>query len=62
MYLFSVLLRYNIWLLDTFINSSCDIKINIIIVHKCCRNLVVRGLKNENKMYIRGLGKYVFHR
>ena len=42
--LFSVLLRY-IWLLGTFTNSSCDIKINIKIVQNCCRNLAVRGLR-----------------
>ena len=41
--LFSVLLGY-IWLLGTFVNSSCDIKINVNIVQNCCRNLVVRGL------------------
>ena len=33
-----------IWLLGTFVNSSCDIKINIKIVQNCCRNLAVRGL------------------
>ena len=32
------------WLLGTFVNSSCDIKINIKIVKNCCRNLAVRGL------------------
>ena len=58
--LFSVLLGY-IWLLGTFVNSSCDIKINIKIVQNCCRNLAVRELiskfylhytqlVNENKM------------
>ena len=41
--LFSVLLGY-IWLLGTFVNSSCDIKINVNIVQNCCRNLAVRGL------------------
>ena len=41
--LFSVLFEY-IWLLGTFVNSSCDIKINENIVQNCCRNLVVRGL------------------
>ena len=40
---YSVLLGY-IWLLGTFVNSSCDIKINVNIVQNCCRNLVVRGL------------------
>ena len=34
----------NIWLLSTFVNSSCDIKINIEIVQNCCRNLAVKGL------------------
>ena len=38
-----MLLGY-IWLLGTFVNSSCDIKININIVQNCCRNLAVRGL------------------
>ena len=28
------------WLLRTFVNSSCDIK----IVLNCCRNLAVKGL------------------
>ena len=32
--------------LVTFVNSSCDIKINVIIVQNCCRNLAVRGLKD----------------
>ena len=31
-------------MLGTFVNSSCDIKINIKIVQNCCRNLAVRGL------------------
>ena len=35
----------NIWLLSTFVNSSCDIKINIKIVQNCCRNLAVKGLR-----------------
>ena len=30
-----------IWLLSTFVNSSCDI---IKIVQNCCRNWEVRGL------------------
>ena len=34
-----------IWLLGTFVNSSCDIKINIKIVQNFCRNLTVRGLR-----------------
>ena len=39
-----MLLGY-IWLLGTFVNSSCDIKINIKIVQNCSRNLaVMRGL------------------
>ena len=38
-----MLLGY-IWLLGTFVNSSCDIKINVNIVQNCCRNLAVRGL------------------
>ena len=39
-----MLLGY-IWLLGTFVNSSCDIKINVNIVQNCCRNLAVRGLR-----------------
>ena len=39
-----MLLGY-IWLLGTFVNSSCDIIINVNIVQNCCRNLAVRGLK-----------------
>ena len=39
-----MLLGY-IWLLGTFVNSSCDIKINLNIVQNCCRNLAVRGLR-----------------
>ena len=42
--LFSVLLGY-IWLLGTFVSSSCDTKINVNIVENCCRNMAVRGLK-----------------
>ena len=38
-----MLLGY-IWLLGTFVNSSCDIKINVNIVQNCYRNLAVRGL------------------
>ena len=38
-----MLLGY-IWLLGTFVNSSCDIKINVNIDQNCCRNLAVRGL------------------
>ena len=38
----------DIWLLGMFVNSSCDIKINIKIVQNCCRNLVVRGLLQFN--------------
>ena len=30
--------------LSTFVNSSCDIKINKKIVQNCCRNLAVKGL------------------
>ena len=30
---------------STFVNSSCDIKINIKIVQNCCRNLAVKGLR-----------------
>ena len=30
--------------IDTFVNSSCDIKINIEIVQNYYRNLAVRGL------------------
>ena len=30
------------WLLGTFVNSSCDI--NIKIVQNCCRDLAVGGL------------------
>ena len=41
--LFSVLLGY-ILLLGTFVNSSCDIKINVNIVQN--RNLAVRGLND----------------
>ena len=41
-----MLLEY-IWLLGTFVNSSCDIKINVNIVQNCCRNLAVRGLNKE---------------
>ena len=37
----------DIWLLGTFVNSSCDIKINVNIVQNCCRNLAVRGLKSS---------------
>ena len=33
-----------LWLLGTFVNTSCDIKINVNIVQNCCRNLAVRGL------------------
>ena len=33
-------------LLGTFVNSSCDIKMNIKIVQNCCRKLAVRGLIN----------------
>ena len=40
-----MLLGY-IWLLGTFVNSSCDIKINVNIVQNCCRNLAVRGLNS----------------
>ena len=43
MYLFSVLLGY-MWLLGTFVNSSCDIKINITIYQNCCTHLAVRRL------------------
>ena len=35
-----------IGLLGTFVNSSCDIKINIKIVQNCCKNLAVRGLSS----------------
>ena len=46
-----MLLGY-IWLLGTFVNSSCDIKINVNIVQNCCRNLAVRGLKKcDHKVY-----------
>ena len=38
-----MLLGY-IWLLGKFVNSSCDIKINVNIVQNSCRNLAVRGL------------------
>ena len=38
-----MLLGY-IWLLGTFVNSSCDIKINVNVVQNSCRNLAVRGL------------------
>ena len=31
-------------MLGTFVNSSCVIKINVIIVQNCCRNLAVGGL------------------
>ena len=34
----------HIWLLGKFVNSSCDIKINVSIVQNCCRSLPVRGL------------------
>ena len=44
--LFHRLLGYTcIWLLGTFVNSSCYIKINIKIVQNCCRNLTVKGLR-----------------
>ena len=49
--LFIVLLGY-IWLLGTFVNTSCDIKINIKIVQNCCRNLAVRGLKRESSLHV----------
>ena len=55
-----MLLGY-IWLLGTFVNSSCDIKINVNIVQNCCRNLAVRGLTHE--LYVltamRGLTKLI---
>ena len=41
-----MLLGY-IWLLGTFVNSSCDIKINVNIAKNCCRNLAVRGLRRS---------------
>ena len=41
-----MLLGY-IWLLGTFVNSSCDVKINVNIVQNCCRNLAVRGLIDD---------------
>ena len=41
-----MLLGY-IWLLGTFVNSSCGIKINVNIVQNCCRNLAVRGLNSS---------------
>ena len=37
---------------STFVNSSCDIKINVNIVKNCCRNLAVRGLKRAFKVLI----------
>ena len=46
-----MLLGY-IWLLGTFVSSSCDIKINIKIVQLCCRNLEVRGLR---EIYLIGI-------
>ena len=39
----------DIWLLGTFVNSSCDIKINVNIVQNCSRNLAVRGLIRARK-------------
>ena len=39
-----MLLGY-IWLLGTFVNSSCNIKRNIKIVQNCCRNLAIKRLK-----------------
>ena len=41
--LFSVLHGY-IWLLGTFVNSSCDIKINTKIIKIAVINLAVKGL------------------
>ena len=38
----------HMWLLGTFVNSSCNIKINIKIVQNCCRNLTVKGLSYQN--------------
>ena len=46
-----MLLGY-IWLLGTFVNSSCDIKINVNIVQNCCRNLAVRGLKMKDRLQL----------
>ena len=46
-----MLLEY-IWLLGTFVNSSCDIKINVNIVQNCCRNLAVRGLTVITSLHI----------
>ena len=49
-----------LWLLGTFVNSSCDIKINVNIVQNCCRNLAVRGL-NEEAEYQRMVNWPIFH-
>ena len=46
-----MLLGY-IWLLGTFVNSSCDIKINVNIVQNCRRNLAVRGLRENFRVFV----------
>ena len=45
-YHFSYLVCYldiAIWLLSTFVNSSCDVKINLKNSQNCCINLAVKG-------------------
>ena len=41
-----MLLGYIIWLLGTFVNSSCDIKINIKIVKIAGIKPAVKGIKS----------------
>ena len=55
-----MLLGY-IWLLGTFVNSSCDIKINVNIVQNCCRNLAVRGLMILERPNLLRMGLILLH-